>query len=114
MKEKKTYKGQAEAEAALGKCYIHRGEIGEVIRIERPRGRDWYNVIYRSIYHSTSKFEAADGLLDMFAERAAHVYPAISFVREATEVHLELLEKAKEISRKAGEAIDKLINEYEA
>lgn len=111
MKEKKTYKGQAEAEAALGKCYIHRGEIGEVIRIERPRGRDWYNVIYRSIYHYTSKFEAADGLLDMFAERAAHVYPAISFVREATEVPRELLEKAKDISRKAGEEIDKLINE---
>ena len=112
MNKKKTYKGQAEAEAALGKCYIHRGEIGEVINIERPRGRDWYNVIYRSIYHS-SIFRVADGLLDMFAGRAAHVYPAISLVREAVEVPRELLEKAKDISRKAGEAIDNLLTKHE-
>lgn len=113
-KEKKVWHGEAEAKECLGKCYVIDNSIGKVIKIEKCRGKDYWQVYFRKlVYRKPNRFNEAEGLEDYFATRAAILYSAVAFKRSAQQIPDRALYRARKISKEAGEQIDRIIKAYE-
>lgn len=114
-KEKKVWHGEAEARECLGKCYVIDNSIGKVVKIEKRRGEDYWQVHFRKlVYRKPDGFCEAEGLEDYFAMQAATLYSAVAFKRSAYQIPGRALHRARKISKEAGEEIDRIIKAYEA
>lgn len=112
-KAKKVWHGEAEAKECLGKCFIYKNEIGRVIKIDKCKGKDYWQVHFRCLTNRKPGIhDDAEGLEDFFAMRASSLYHAVVFKREAQPIPERTLHRARVISKEAGEKIDFIIRSY--